>query len=186
MKATLMTLVLLGVAGGGWVYYAQRPTADTVAIKQGDLLSTIGATGTVEPEEVVDVGAQVMGSILEFGPDPHSPTKLIDYGSVVKKGSVLATIDPTPYEAALAQAEAALERSKADMLQLEAKHEQAEQEWKRAQADSSSGWRLLVPWSIARRCYSPTSRRATSIHTPASKFYACSSNSTPRGSPSCW
>ena len=62
MKATLLTLVLLGVAGGGWVYYAQRPTADTVtqfrtvAIKRGDLLSTIGATGTVEPEEVVDVG----------------------------------------------------------------------------------------------------------------------------------
>ena len=103
MKATLLTLVLLGVAGGGWVYYAQRPTADTVtqyrtvAIKRGDLLSTIGATGTVEPEEVVDVGAQVMGSILEFGPDPQSPTKLIDYGSVVEEGHrVWRTSTPLP------------------------------------------------------------------------------------------
>ena len=81
----------------------------TAAIKRGDLLSTISATGTVEPEEVVDVGAQVMGLILEFGPDPHDPAKLIDYGSVVEKGTVLAKIDPTPYEAAVEQAEATLQ-----------------------------------------------------------------------------
>ena len=43
---------------------------------RGDLLSTISATGTIEPEEVVDVGAQVMGLIQEFGPDPRDPAKV--------------------------------------------------------------------------------------------------------------
>ncbi len=140
MKRIIAALVLLGAVGGGAAYYVHCTAADPVtrfrteAITRGNLLSTIGATGTVEPEEVVDVGAQVMGSILEFGPDPHNPAKLIDYGSVVEKGSVLAKIDPTSYEAALDQAVATLERSKADLQQLEAKYEQAEQEWKRAES----------------------------------------------------
>jgi len=140
MKAFFTVLVLLGIAGGGAAYYARykadKPVTNfrTVAIKRGDLLSTISATGTVEPEEVVDVGAQVMGLITEFGPDPRDENRPVDYCSVVEKGTVLARIDPTPYQAALDQAEATLERSKADLLQIEAKYEQAQQEWKRAES----------------------------------------------------
>jgi len=138
MRKVLFLLVLTGAAAAGAAYYTTHVAADsgasfrTVAVERGHLLSTISATGTVEPEEVVDVGAQVAGLILEFGPDPRSPSKLIDYGSVVEKGTVLAKIDPTTYEAALDQAEAALLKSQADLLQLEAKLEQAEQERKRA------------------------------------------------------
>ena len=40
-------------------------------IRRGDLRSTINATGTIEPEEVVDVGAQVAGLIQSFGVDPR-------------------------------------------------------------------------------------------------------------------
>lgn len=139
-KAIVATLVLLGIVAAGAEYYARYAPASrvtsfrTVAITRGDLLLTISATGTVEPEEVVDVGAQVMGLIVEFGPDPHDPTKPIDYGTVVEEGSILARIDPMPYEAAVEQAEAALERSKAELLLLEARYEEAEREWKRAES----------------------------------------------------
>lgn len=136
----IIILLMLFIGGGvGTAYYLRHSVGDsgvhfrTARIERGDLLSTISATGTVEPEEVVDVGAQIMGLIVEFGPDPKDPNKFIDYGSVVEKGTVLARIDPTPYEAALDQAEAALERAKAELLQLEAKYEQAEKEWKRAE-----------------------------------------------------
>jgi HlyD family secretion protein len=138
MRTVFVILVVIGAAASGAVYYARHVPADsvagfrTVAIKRGDLLSTISATGTVEPEEVVDVGAQVMGLILEFGPDPRDPAKSIDYCSIVEKDAVLAKIDPIPYEAALDQAEATLERSEADLLQLEAKCEQAERDYDRA------------------------------------------------------
>ena len=140
MKTVFVILVVIGVAGGGAAYYAKHMATDpapsfrTAAIKRGELLSTISATGTVQPEEVVDVGAQVMGLILEFGPDPHDPAKLIDYGSVVEKGALLAKLDPTPYKAALEQTEATLQKSEADQLQLEAKSRQAEREWKRAKS----------------------------------------------------
>ena len=139
MKALFVILVLVGVVAGGAVYLAGHPATSpveglrTVVIKRGDLLSTISATGTVEPEEVVDIGAQVMGSILEFGADPRDPAKLIDYGSVVDKGIVLARIDPLPYEAALDQARANLQQAEANQLQLQAKVHQAERDWKRAQ-----------------------------------------------------
>ncbi len=140
MKKALILLILIGMIAGGAAYYSKHSAADsttcfrTAEITRGELLSTISATGTVEPEEVVNVGAQVAGLITEFGPDPNSPTKLIDYGSVVEKDTLLAKIDPTSYEAALEQAEAALENSQANLLQLQAKFDQTEQEWKRAES----------------------------------------------------
>ena len=145
MKMSIVIVGLLGLVTGGAAYYAQRTSPDratifrTVQVARGELLLTISATGTVEPEEVVDVGAQVMGQILEFGTDPHDPSKPVDYGTTVEKGTVLARIDSIPYDAALAQAEATLERSKADLLQLEAKCYQAEQDLKRAETLKPKG-----------------------------------------------
>ncbi|MCE9555374.1 MAG: efflux RND transporter periplasmic adaptor subunit [Planctomycetes bacterium] len=140
MKTILIVLVVLGAMAGGAVYFTKhRPVEvateyQTEAVTRGDLETIIGATGTVEPEEVVDIGAQVMGMVEEFGIDPQDSTKFIDYGSVVEKGTILAKIDPTAYQASLEQAEAALDRSRADLLQLEAKCDQAEQDWKRAES----------------------------------------------------
>lgn len=136
MRTLFVIVILIGTAAGGAAYYSTHVTAGPVVsfrtevVKRGDLLATISATGTVEPEEVVDVGAQVAGLITGFGKDPQG--KLIDYNSVVDEGTELASIDRTTYEAALEQAEATLERSQADLAQLEAKCDQAEQEWKRA------------------------------------------------------
>ena len=49
---------------------------------RGDLEAVISATGTVEPEEVIDVGAQVAGKIIAFGKDKNG--KPIDYGSTCR------------------------------------------------------------------------------------------------------
>ena len=55
------------------------------------------ATGTIEPEEVVDVCTQVAGPIVSLGADPHAAGKSIDYNSTVEVGTVLAQIDSQPY-----------------------------------------------------------------------------------------
>ena len=100
-------------------------------VTRGDLLINISATGTVEPEEVVDVGAQVAGKIISFGKDNNG--KIIDYGSEIEEGIVLAQIDDSTYLSDVQQAEAQLKKSKADLMQMQAKSIQAENDWKRAE-----------------------------------------------------
>lgn len=140
----IIVLITTGVAGGAYVYANRTSSTQTVyyrthVIERGDLTHTVGATGTVEPEEVVDVGAQVVGKIKEIGQDPRGKTdpafekKTIDYGSPVEEGLLLAQVDPSVYVAQRDQAKANLDRAKADLLQLQAKFEQTEAEWKRAQ-----------------------------------------------------
>src|SRR5215813_9341753 len=63
----------------------------TAIVKRGDLAATISATGTIEPLEVVDVGAQVAGRISIFGTDTDGKT--LDYGSMIEQGALLAKID---------------------------------------------------------------------------------------------
>ena len=150
MRLVIVLVLILGsIAAGGWYYVTQvavEPPANFRAanVKRGDLLSTIGATGTVEPEEVVDVGAQVQGRVLSLGTDMRRSTdeagKRIDYGSVVEEGTTLALIDDAVYKAQRDQSHASLNRAEADLLQYKAKVEQTEAkvdqmeaEWSRAQ-----------------------------------------------------
>ncbi len=142
LKRILFFLIPLGAFAGLLLWrfggYGEASTSYlTAAVKKGDIRITIGATGTLEPEELVDVGAQVAGKILRFGEDRSGKT--IDYGSTVEKGMVLAQIDDALFSADVAQSEsrlalakAGLERSEADMAQLKAKLDQAERDWARA------------------------------------------------------
>jgi HlyD family secretion protein len=115
-----------------------RAVFRTASLKRGDLSITIDATGTIEPEQVIDVGAQVAGKIISFGTDGDGKT--IDYGSMVRKGMVLARIDKSLYEteldaalSELASANAHLRQCKADRQVMLAKKEQTENDWQRAQ-----------------------------------------------------
>lgn len=161
MKTVLIVLVLLGAAAGGAYYYTTQMAVETATsfrsatIKQGDLLSTISATGTVEPEEVVDVGAQVVGRVKSLGIDPSDPAekKTVDYGSVVQEGTILAMIDDATYKAQVDQAAASLQRANADLLQYQAKCLQTEQEWKRAQSLRPKGAIADTDYDLAAANY---------------------------------
>lgn len=141
-KRIRLLLLLVGALGALLFFFVVprtggSPSYRTAAVKRGDIQITIGATGTVEPEELVDVGAQVAGKVLRFGKDRSG--KVVDYGSEVEAGMVLAQIDDSLYSADVAQAEgqlalakAGLDRAEADLLQLRAKADQAERDWSRA------------------------------------------------------
>jgi HlyD family secretion protein len=143
LRKLVIAFALLAVAGAiiGWGWRGRNGhdiILNTVEVKRGDLVATIRATGTVEPVEVVDVGAQVAGLIKAFGKDRSG--NAIDYGSVVEEGTVLAKIDDSVYAADFALAQAQVEQDKAgemravaDLEQSKAKADQTEADWKRAQ-----------------------------------------------------
>ena len=130
----------------------------TVPVKRGDLLASISASGTVEPEEVVDVGAQVAGRIVAFGKDTSGKT--VDYGSPVEDGTILAQIDDSLYAADVAQAKAQLElakagvvRAEADLGQMQAKLTQAERDWNRAKKLGPSDALSQADYDAAESAY---------------------------------
>jgi HlyD family secretion protein len=152
--ALVVLLVIVGFLTRGGNQTAFR----TVAVKRGDLMATISATGTVEPEEVIDVGSQVAGKIVSFGKDKDGKT--VDYGSVVEQGTVLARIDDALYAADVAsaqaqvgQSKAALQRSEADLGQLKAKLYQAQRDWDRAKKLGPSDALSQADYDAAQSAY---------------------------------
>jgi len=126
-------VILVGGAGAGWwwVRSDHKLSFRTAVVKRGDVAATISSSGTIEPSETVDVGAQVAGRITSFGTDINGQT--IDYNSVVEKGAMLAKIDDSVYAADLSVARAGELTAAANLEQMNAKLDQAEAEWKRAQ-----------------------------------------------------
>ncbi len=139
--ALILFATLLLCTGGGWWWHLHsnaKPAYRTALVKRGDVSATISATGTIEPVQVVDIGAQVAGLIKGFGTDVAGKT--IDYGSVVDEGAILAKIDDSVYTADLAVAQAQMEQAKAGELsaaanldQMKARLTQNQAEWRRAQ-----------------------------------------------------
>lgn len=142
-RKLIIALVLVAIVAGSAAWYIRRDNAQAVSFRtatvtRGDLLVSIGATGTVEPEEVIDVGAQVAGRIVSFGKDANGDT--VDYTSPVEANMVLAKIDDTVYAAQAAeataqlqQAKAAIQTAQANLKQNQAKLYQAQRDWDRAQ-----------------------------------------------------
>ncbi len=137
MKKLLFILFVLWGGGAAGLWYwndvrSQHVSFRTASVRRGDLLATITATGTLEPEEVVDVGAQIAGEIQSFGKDPRDPGRSISYGSPVDQETVLARLDDSLFKARVAQAKANLGKAEADVLQAQAKLKQAERDYERA------------------------------------------------------
>lgn len=153
----LLSVVLGLVLGywalrGTWAAPANAAQLKTAVIQRGELIVTVSATGTIEPEEVVDVGAQVAGKIQELGVCEETGG-IVDYGSLVEPNAVLAKIDPALFEeevrytealvrkakarheqtkAQTIEAIAAETRAKADLVQAEVKGRQADRDFERA------------------------------------------------------
>jgi len=97
------------VAAGMWYFKRVKgdaPQYQTTTVERDDLTQVVTATGTLNPVVNVTVGSQVSGII----------TKLyVDFNSPVKKGEVIAEIDPSTYAAAVEQAQANLANAKANL-----------------------------------------------------------------------
>ena len=109
-------------------------TLRTAKITRGDITATATALGTLEPEQIVDVTAQVAGTIVSFGDDPRGATdpnfkdKPLDYNSPVEEGTVLARIDDALYKAKCDQEQFAYKRAAAELEIANVKYEQSERQ----------------------------------------------------------
>ena len=137
MKTLLFVFLLLASLGLMGFYYwrnsaPETPTFRTVSAARGPLVVGVGATGSVEPVDVIDVGAQIIGMIQSFGPDVDRPGKTIDYCSRVTPGAVLAKLDDRPQQAELKQAKANESYAEAEVAGAAARLKKAERLFERA------------------------------------------------------
>jgi len=124
-------LLLLGlVAGGAW--YAKKRAAPaegprylTGPVTVGDVREVVETTGTVQPMVQVQVGSQVSGRVARV---------LVDFNATVRAGDLLAQIDPTPFQAAVAQARAAVMSAEASLQRARVNEQLSTQNLARARA----------------------------------------------------
>ncbi len=109
---------LVVVAAGWWGYrtfwVGQASAGEylTGKITRGDLKNTVSATGTLQAVTTVQVGSQVSGNISAL---------YADFNSVVKKGQVVAQLDPSPLEAQVNREMANVESARAGVADAQAR-----------------------------------------------------------------
>ncbi|MGD8941529.1 MAG: efflux RND transporter periplasmic adaptor subunit [Gammaproteobacteria bacterium] len=103
-RSIVIVAVLILLFGGGFAWIVlSRPSEEPQTayslseVKRGDIVSTVSATGSLSPVITVQVGSQVSGTIQHL---------YVDFNSRVKKGDLIAQIDPALFKARLAEAEA--------------------------------------------------------------------------------
>jgi HlyD family secretion protein len=109
--ATLTFIVVAGVVIWAAFWRSDRHQYETQDAIRGDLVVTVTATGNLEPTNQVEVGVEVSGTIA---------TVDVDYNDRVKRGEVLARLDPTKFKAQVVRSRAALQSAKARVLQAQA------------------------------------------------------------------
>src|SRR5256714_1280960 len=131
MKRLLSLLVVAVLAGVGvWAYlYTQSignaPKYRLARVERGPLTAAVSATGNLNAVITVQVGSQVSGQIKEL---------LVDFNSVVKKGQVVARIDPDIFEAKVNQAKADVDSARAAVLNQQAQVERSRADVENARA----------------------------------------------------
>ncbi len=109
-KLLVGTLLVALLVGGGWYWWSNRqadaPTYRTAKVERGPITATVSSTGTLNPVTSVQVGTQVSGQIQQL---------FVDFNSPVKKGELIARIDPETFTYRVRQAEADLESARSSV-----------------------------------------------------------------------
>jgi HlyD family secretion protein len=109
-KLLIAIVVVLALGASATAYYrmagrSDEPQVSTAAVTRADIRPSVQATGTLQAVSTVEVGSQVSGRIAEL----HA-----DFNSVVRRGQVIARLDPSLFQAEVEQARATLARLEAE------------------------------------------------------------------------
>ncbi|MGV8941643.1 MAG: efflux RND transporter periplasmic adaptor subunit [Lysobacter sp.] len=119
--------MLAGLAIGAYIWN-QRSAASTASsyrtatVEKGDIRVSISATGSLGAISTVDVGSQISGLVTEV---------LADFNDTLTKGQVIARIDPSTFNAQIAQGNAAINAARAGLATAQAGLRNAEADLKR-------------------------------------------------------
>lgn len=121
MKKKLITVAIVAMAAvtSGYVLYRRTHSSDapayrTAAVQRGNIESTVAATGTLGAVTTIQVGTQVSGQISAI---------YVDFNSKVKKGQLIARIDPTLQQQAVEDAQAGVARAQATLSQTKLEYD---------------------------------------------------------------
>ena len=110
--AVAAAVVVIGA--GAWLVLARKGSSEPkyrkAKLDKGDVVATVTATGTLSAVTTVKVGSQVSGIIAKL---------YVDFNSTVKKGQILAELDPTPFQQAVEQSRANLDKAKVQLRNAE-------------------------------------------------------------------
>jgi HlyD family secretion protein len=113
-KVTAGACILVLIVAGVWFVFAGKKGAiqfKTAPVTRGTIRATVTATGTMNPVVTVNVGTQVSGTIKRI---------YANYNSVVKKGQIIAQIDPATFRAQVDQALANFRQAEATVMSVKA------------------------------------------------------------------
>jgi HlyD family secretion protein len=138
MKKLILFVVVVALIGGGYYWYQVRnarpePQVMTQPLSRGDVVDSVGATGTLEAVKTVNVGTQVSGVVQEL---------YADFNSIVKQGQVIARLDPQLIQTQIEQQSANVQRAQADLDRLKVARADAQQKLDRARQMSA---KQLIP-----------------------------------------
>jgi len=124
----IASLVVVGIAVFAAFRFkgSEQPKYFTAKVDRGNISQVVEATGTINAVTTVQVGSQVSGTISRLN---------ADFNSRVKKGQVVAQIDPSLFEGSLLQAKADLANAKANVVASQANLEKAQASALQARAD---------------------------------------------------
>lgn len=135
MRTLIVLAVIVAVLAGAGVaayqpamkYFEARnvPKWRTAEVADGDIVSVVNSTGTLKPVLQVAIGSFVSGPILEL---------YVEFNQEVKKGDMMARIDPIIYEASVARDRATLATRVAEVERVKAVLQQGINDEKRAYA----------------------------------------------------
>src|SRR5216684_6792483 len=118
-KSVMGGLLVLAAGGVGlWYYLSNKNQAlyQTAPVERGTVRASISATGNCNAVVTVQVGAQVSGNIKAL---------YADFNTKVKKGQLVAEIDPQVFQARVDQANATLESARSAVVSAKAGVEKA-------------------------------------------------------------
>jgi HlyD family secretion protein len=128
-KLITIVLVLLAVGAGAAAYYMRdnrpEPSVTTMPVTRGDVVDAVQATGTLEAVTTVDVGTQVSGLVQDM---------YADFNDIVKKGQIIARLDPSLIQTQIEQRNASVIRARADVERLQVNLADAQRKLEQARA----------------------------------------------------